>query len=80
MYLMTATLTEDLIGATISVEALEANGRRHKILTTETWLVQIPAGITPEQHAEVRRILDTEVSALSQKLRRVFPSVLPENG
>lgn len=75
MYLMTATLTEDLIGATISVEALEANGRRHKLLSTETWLVQIPGGMTPAQHAEVRAILDRHVSELSGKLRRVFPGV-----
>lgn len=78
MYLMTATLTEDLIGCTISVQALEANGRRHKILEDQTWLVQVPGGITSSQHAEIRAILDKQVSELSQKLRRVFPGVLPE--
>lgn len=78
MYLLTATLTEDLIGCTIHVQALEAKGRRHKVLDEQTWLVTVPAGIDEQRHAEIRRILDRAVSDLSQNLRRVFPGVSPQ--
>lgn len=77
MYHLHATLTEDLIGVTITVEAQVHSGRRSRTLTTETWLVECPTPLDDERHAEIRRILDSAVSELSQKLRRVFPGESP---
>lgn len=74
MYLMTATLTEDLIGCTINVKASRYSGRRETVLADVTWLVEVPGGIDAARHAEIVSILDTQVSALSEYLRRVFPS------
>lgn len=75
MYLMRATLTEDLLGCTINVDAVRLEGRREIALSGVTWFCEFSEGMTLEQHAEVQRILDRQVSELSQKLRRVFPGV-----
>lgn len=73
VYHMDVTITEDLIGVTITAQAQIFSGRKATLLSTETWLVAVPGGVDNERHAEIRRILDSAVSELSQKLRRVFP-------
>lgn len=73
MYIFTATLTEDLLGVTIDVQAARGSGRKQQLLACETWLVSVPAGVDEARHAEIASILDNEVSNLAHYLRRVFP-------
>lgn len=80
MYHLHATVTEDLFGVTIHVSAEKHSGRRTQPIEEETWLVWVTAGVDELQHAELVRVLDSAVSDLAGKLRRVFPSVSPKEG
>lgn len=75
MYIFTATLTEDLVGFTVSVSLIRVKGRKHEHVSEETWLLEAPFDDREVRMAYAEILLTQKVSELSEKLRRVASGV-----